>query len=207
LSNLDAKLRVQMRAEIKKLHRHLGTTMIYVTHDQVEAMTMGDRITVMKDGDVHQVDAPIALYNNPADTFVAGFIGSPAMNFIPARVLEDGEILLIAGDIPVTTPETHRELLTEHRGEHVTLGLRPEHVRATPDACGHPVHIKLEHMMSEMLGNEMYLYLSTAQLRITGRSSVVRQIDIGATVDMYFDMARAHYFNSASGAQLTLHVH
>ncbi|MBR9974599.1 MAG: sn-glycerol-3-phosphate ABC transporter ATP-binding protein UgpC, partial [Bacteroidetes bacterium] len=95
LSNLDAKLRVQMRAEIKKLHRQLGTTMVYVTHDQVEAMTMGERITVMQDGDIHQVDAPIELYSRPADRFVAGFIGSPSMNFLPVRVIDHGAILLV----------------------------------------------------------------------------------------------------------------
>ncbi len=207
LSNLDAKLRVQMRTEIKKLHRQLGTTMIYVTHDQVEAMTMGDRITVMKDGDVHQVAAPIELYNNPADTFVAGFIGSPWMNFIPARVIDDGSILLIAGELPITVPEDHRASLADFRGRDITLGLRPEFVRSTPASCAHPAHIVLQHEMSELLGNEMYMYLSTDKLRVIGRSTTVQSIEMGATVDMYFDMARAHYFEGASGTRLTLHVH
>ncbi|MBE0643570.1 MAG: sn-glycerol-3-phosphate ABC transporter ATP-binding protein UgpC [Bacteroidetes bacterium] len=207
LSNLDAKLRVQMRTEIKKLHRQLGTTMIYVTHDQVEAMTMGDRITVMKDGDVHQIDTPVALYNQPADIFVAGFIGSPSMNFIPARVIDDGSILLIADKRPITVPEEHRAFLADYRGQEVTLGLRPEHVRSTPDSCEYPAHMAMQHEMSELLGNEMYLYLSTDNLHITGRSNVVRQIEMDTAVDMYFDMAHAHYFEGASGTGRTLHVH
>jgi multiple sugar transport system ATP-binding protein len=207
LSNLDAKLRVQMRAEIKKLHRRLGTTMIYVTHDQVEAMTMGERITVLRDGDIHQVDTPLALYDSPADMFVAGFIGSPAMNFLSARVIDEGAILLIAGDTPVSIPDEYRTLLGEHRQRDITFGLRPEHICSTPDACRYPVRITLRHQMSELLGNEMYVHLTAADVTITARSTTVRHIEMGAMIDVYFDMAKAQYFDAATGARLSLHVH
>ncbi len=207
LSNLDAKLRVQMRAEIRKLHRRLGTTMIYVTHDQVEAMTMGDRITVLQDGDVHQVDTPLTLYDSPADTFVAGFIGSPAMNFLPARIIDDGAILLIADDVPVSVPEEYRPLLGGHRSREITLGLRPENICTSPERCRYPVRITLRHQMSELLGNEMYMHLTAGDVTITGRSPLLPRIEMGAMIDMYFDMAHAHYFDASTGTRLTLHVH
>ena len=206
LSNLDAKLRVQMRAEIKKLHRRLGTTMVYVTHDQVEAMTMGDRITVMKDGDIHQIAAPVELYARPADRFVAGFIGSPSMNVLPVRVIDHGAILLVDEHTPVTVPEDHQPMLERHDGGTVLLGLRPEHIRVAPGNCAFPVRLQLRHDMSELLGNEMYLHLSLGPVSLTGRSATVSSIDIGSDIDVYVDMAHAHYFDAATEVRLSLHV-
>ncbi|MDT8324189.1 MAG: sn-glycerol-3-phosphate ABC transporter ATP-binding protein UgpC [Bacteroidota bacterium] len=212
LSNLDAKLRVQMRTEIKKLHRRLKTTMIYVTHDQVEAMTMGDRITVMKDGVIHQVAAPVDLYREPVDTFVASFIGSPGMNFIDVSVSTTTPLLLDEGSFTLAVPsETSTSgnggvaleaMLELHRGRSLTLGIRPEHVRATPEACLYPARVLLRHEVSEMLGNEMYLYLRSERHRITGRSTVVRQHDLDEEIPVYFDMSEAHFFDPANGLRL-----
>ncbi|HAE86667.1 TPA: glycerol-3-phosphate ABC transporter ATP-binding protein, partial [Candidatus Marinimicrobia bacterium] len=132
LSNLDAKLRVQMRAEIKKLHRQLKTTMVYVTHDQVEAMTMGDRIAIMKDGIIHQLDTPMEIYQNPADIFVAGFIGSPSMNFIPAVITDDQTLYSKDMDLAFDFPESCRNSLKNESEKEVIIGIRPEHLYITP---------------------------------------------------------------------------
>ena len=126
LSNLDAKLRVQMRVELKKLHLRLGTTAIYVTHDQVEAMTLGDRIVVMKDGLVQQVGAPLELYNQPANKFVAGFIGSPAMNFATVTMVDgNGRITAKNAGLEIEVPAPHAERLRRHIGRQLTMGIRP----------------------------------------------------------------------------------
>ena len=126
LSNLDAKLRLQMRTEISKLHTRLEATMVYVTHDQVEAMTMGDRIVVMKDGRIHQIDSPLNLYNYPVNQFVAGFIGSPSMNFLHGRLLAEGDGLIFdEGNIQIQLPVSYTEPLSNHRDREVVLGIRP----------------------------------------------------------------------------------
>ena len=137
LSNLDAKLRVQMRVELKKLHLRLGTTAIYVTHDQVEAMTLGDRVVVMKDGVVQQVGEPLELYNQPANKFVAGFIGSPAMNFAAVTVTEaNGSLIAENSGLRIKLPDETAQRLRGHVGHEVTLGVRPEDltVAGTDDA-------------------------------------------------------------------------
>ena len=127
LSNLDAKLRVQMRAEISSLHKRLNATMVYVTHDQVEAMTMADRIVVMKDGIIMQIGTPLELYNTPDNAFVAGFIGSPPMNFIKMTVNTDGkEVLLDEGDYKLSIPEKYRDILNSYNGKTINFGIRPE---------------------------------------------------------------------------------
>src|SRR5581483_7608018 len=135
LSNLDAKLRVQMRVELKKLHQRLGTTAIYVTHDQVEAMTLGDRVVVMKDGVVQQVGEPLELYNQPANKFVAGFIGSPAMNFATVTVVDgDGRLTARNAGLEIEMPPAHVARLKGHVGRRLTLGVRPEDLRVASDA-------------------------------------------------------------------------
>src|SRR5580692_3595318 len=134
LSNLDAKLRVQMRVELKKLHNRLGTTAIYVTHDQVEAMTLGDRVVVMKDGLVQQVGEPLELYNEPANRFVAGFIGSPAMNFVGVRVAaENGSLWAESEDLRIKIPARVAQRLGRYAGMEATLGVRPEDLRIARD--------------------------------------------------------------------------
>src|SRR5438105_873603 len=143
LSNLDAKLRVQMRVELKKLHERLGTTAIYVTHDQVEAMTLGDRVVVMRDGWVQQVGHPMELYNEPANRFVAGFIGSPAMNFADVEIAaEDGSLWAVGDGIRLKVPAPMTNQLGAHAGKHVTFGIRPEDLRIANGAD--PAEMSLE---------------------------------------------------------------
>jgi multiple sugar transport system ATP-binding protein len=155
LSNLDAELRVTMRGEIAALHRRLGNTMIYVTHDQVEAMTMADRIVVLRDGRIEQVGSPIDLYNRPANTFVAGFIGSPRMNFLPCTVTARDEDGVTLADAQGRSLRAHVDARTLAEGEAVELGVRPEHMH--PDPGGYPVQVEAV----EQLGGESYLYVTT----------------------------------------------
>src|SRR5690606_5553731 len=164
LSNLDAKLRVQMRAEIKKLHTRLQSTMIYVTHDQVEAMTMGDRIVVMLYGEIQQIAAPLALYNKPVNKFVAGFNGSPPMNFIDGTIhAANGNMHFkdATGSFDVAVAPAHQAALQAYAGKQVTLGIRPEHFLAndtqTPVAG---ISIKLMVEVVEPMGPEINLYLT-----------------------------------------------
>ncbi|OLD39858.1 MAG: glycerol-3-phosphate ABC transporter ATP-binding protein, partial [Armatimonadetes bacterium 13_1_40CM_3_65_7] len=174
LSNLDAKLRVQTRAEIKKLHARLQTTTIYVTHDQVEAMTMGDRIVVMKDGLVQQVDTPLNLYDRPANLFVAGFIGSPAMNFIDSALADAGGKLLIdAGSFRLEVPS---DLVSQARpwaGRRVVFGVRPEDIadRAMANGAQPAWTIKATVDVHEPLGSDSILYLTA------GAHSIVARVD------------------------------
>src|SRR5215831_2086259 len=155
LSNLDAKLRVQMRVELKKLHERLGTTAIYVTHDQVEAMTLGDRVVVMRDGRVQQVGDPMELYNQPANRFVAGFIGSPAMNFAPVRIaVNNGSLWAESEGLRIKVPAPIVQRLGRYAGIEATLGVRPEdlHVATESDPAGFTFPSKIE--VVEQLGSE-----------------------------------------------------
>src|SRR6202795_4780081 len=146
LSNLDAKLRVQMRVELKKLHERLGTTAIYVTHDQVEAMTLGDRVVVMCDGRVQQVGDPMELYNEPANRFVAGFIGSPAMNFAQVRIAaENGSLWAESADLRIKVPDSLAQRLGPSTGKEVTLGIRPEDLRIANGAD--PAEMSIESVV------------------------------------------------------------
>jgi multiple sugar transport system ATP-binding protein len=202
LSNLDAKLRVQMRTEIKKLHMQLGTTMIYVTHDQVEAMTMGDRITVMKLGVIHQVDTPLALYNTPADLFVAGFIGNPAMNVLPLELSSSDPLDASFGNVTLRLPDEHRALLAPHAGKTVRLGIRPENVQLSAEACASPLAITALHEVSELLGNESYVYLDAGTAKLTARVASMPALAHGEKITVYLDMAAAHYFDGGSGKRI-----
>ncbi len=200
LSNLDAKLRVQMRLEITKLHQRLQTTFIYVTHDQTEAMTMGTRIVVMKDGFIQQVDTPTALYDNPVNMFVAGFIGSPQMNFINARVVkrEDG-IHLLFEDNDIKLPEGKAKKLegTDYINKEVVIGIRPEHIHdeaiyieSMPDSV---INAKVD--VVEMLGAETYLYMTTGNTSLTARVNPRTKIRAGETVKLAIDANRIHMFD------------
>ncbi|WP_027052038.1 ABC transporter ATP-binding protein [Mesorhizobium erdmanii] len=194
LSNLDAKLRVHMRAEIKALHQQLKTTSVYVTHDQIEAMTMADRIVVMHDGLIQQVGAPLELYDRPANMFVAGFIGSPGMNFLPATVrkgsgseavLADGQALRLPDDLPLRD------------GDAITIGLRPEHIRLAEDGA-----LRGEVVVVEPLGlsTQFYVKLAGQQLCVfaMGRAGV-RPGDI---VRLAADPASLHLFDPKSGDRI-----
>src|SRR6476620_1014553 len=158
LSNLDAKLRVQMRVELKKLHQRLGTTAIYVTHDQVEAMTLGDRVVVMRDGWVQQVGDPMTLYNEPANRFVAGFIGSPAMNFADVRIAgENGGLWAEGEGIRLKVPAHMSNRLGGHAGKAVTLGIRPEDMRIARESDPAELNLGAVVEVVERLGSEILL--------------------------------------------------
>jgi multiple sugar transport system ATP-binding protein len=164
LSNLDAKLRVQMRTQVARIQHQLGTTMLYVTHDQTEAMTLGDRVAVMRAGIIQQVDSPKVLYENPENLFVAGFIGSPAMNFVPAR-LEGDTIKLPFGDAPMT-PEIRQKLQSSPNGaREVIAGVRPEHfedARLDETSGGHRLKFRAKVDVVESMGSELYAYFEIA---------------------------------------------
>ena len=193
LSNLDAKLRVQMRAEIIDLHQRLQATMIYVTHDQVEAMTMGDKIVVMKDGLVQQIGSPLYLYNHPINKFVAGFIGSPPMNFIPVKVLEEGgKIVLDEGTAKMTPDPTHVAALKPYVGKDVVLGLRPEDLPYDETARG----FKTTIIVVEPLGAEIHLWAKTSSSQIVSRVAPHHTIKLGDVVCFAPVMAKARYFDN-----------
>lgn len=174
LSNLDAKLRVQMRVELARLHQKLKTTMIYVTHDQVEAMTLGERIAVMDRGEIQQVDTPTQIYNRPINQFVAGFIGSPAMNLFPARLKSDGARLVAHRDAEVSfeLPRSMHHKLELSADQEIVVGLRPEGI----SLCGHERADDINQQrclidVVEQIGNEMLVYFSLSGKRFVARMS------------------------------------
>src|SRR6266850_534501 len=203
LSNLDAALRVQMRVELKRLHDRLETTAIYVTHDQVEAMTLGDRVVVMKDGVVQQEGAPLKLYEGPANKFVAGFIGSPAMNFIPVT-LEWFEHALWAHatGIRVRVPPQRTEALRQHTGKRVILGLRPEalHPAGGADSAGYAFDATVE--VVEPLGSEILLDVRVGESPMVARVDPALRVAAHDHVRLAFDPARAHFFDAATEAAI-----
>ncbi len=198
LSNLDAKLRVAMRTEIKKLHAKLNTTFIYVTHDQTEAMTMGTRIVVLKDGIIQQVDTPENLYNNPCNQFVAGFIGSPQMNFIDAKLEKRGdETWAIFGDDAIKIPEGKAAKLASYIDKDIVMGIRPEDIHddeaflsTYPDAA---VTAFVE--VTEMMGAETYLYLTINGASFTARVNPRSTTKASDSVKVGFDVNRLHFFD------------
>jgi multiple sugar transport system ATP-binding protein len=206
LSNLDAKMRVSTRTEISKLHARLGATMIYVTHDQVEAMTMGDRICVMKDGHILQVAAPLELYNHPANMFVAGFIGSPPMNFFRGELQRTGEGLRFreknsaASSLNFVLPESLAACAKKHQSSAVVLGIRPENVRdtltlATPDPK-RTAEVIVE--VSEPMGSETLLYASTGATSFIARVSPTDRFEPNQKILVTFDLDHAHLFDPAT---------
>lgn len=205
LSNLDAKLRTNMRTEIKKLHQRLGTTFIYVTHDQTEAMTMGDRIVVMKDGVIQQVDSPQNLYKHPQNMFVAGFIGSPQMNFIDAEVKsKNGKIFLslAENELDVTDSFAKTNEIKEYFNKSVKVGIRPEDVTVdnefivkNPDKV---LTAKLE--VSELMGSESYLYLDYSGQKLTAR--VAADSPANETVELGILTDRIHLFDPNSTSNI-----
>jgi len=199
LSNLDAKLRVQMRTEISKLHRRLETTMIYVTHDQVEAMTMGDRIVVMKDGIIHQIDTPLNLYNKPSGLFVAGFIGSPAMNFMEGNVSNTNGIWFNEGKVRLRIPDSYSKHIKKYTGEKVILGIRPEDIyesEYTPITSGQFFDdLSATVEVVEPMGNEIFLYLNTGLNSIVARVNSRMEPTVGSQIKMSIDMSKAHFFD------------
>ena len=200
LSNLDAKLRVQMRTEISKLHEKLGTTIIYVTHDQTEAMTLGTRIVVMKDGIVQQIDTPNNLYNKPCNLFVAGFIGSPQMNFMDAKVGVNGkDVTLKIGDQDLKVPDDKKQALIDggYDGKTVVLGIRPENITDDADfLAAHPDSIiKSKINVYEMLGAEVFLYFDVEGAQVTARVDPSTPLKMGSDATFALDMTKIHLFD------------
>jgi len=199
LSNLDAKLRVQMRVEIKRLHAQLEATMIYVTHDQVEAMTLGDRIAVMQGGRIQQVDTPMNLYHRPANRFVAGFIGSPAMNFVEGRLVRDRGLSFHDGAVQIPL-EFHGKALDDLVDRPLILGIRPEGLFEVPPeqvSSGRPA-IPATVEVVELMGSEVLLYATTGRTPLVARIPAERLPAAGEKVWLGFDAGRAHLFDGVS---------
>jgi len=200
LSNLDAKLRVQTRAELIKLHRRLGITTIYVTHDQVEAMTMGDRIAVLNNGIMQQCDTPLNLYNHPANMFVAGFIGSPAMNMVPVTVRAEGDKLIAdAGAFSVELPSSRAEAVKLEVGKPCVLGIRPESIYdknlegLVKPTSGNVVAVGVD--VIEPLGNDVEVYLTAGEHQLIAMIDNKTKAKVGEKLDVIFDMDKSHLFD------------
>ena len=195
LSNLDAKMRVQMRSEISKLHASLKSTMIYVTHDQIEAMTMGDRIVVMKDGWIQQVDTPMDLYNKPANQFVAGFIGSPPMNFFTGTVAKKGGgVVFEEGTFTLELPTKAAGLLANRNGQKVVMGVRPEDLSEVAENTPNAIRAKIEVM--EIMGAESYLYANTGKSSFTARVQGGSKRVIGSNVTVAANPDKLRFFEA-----------
>lgn len=203
LSNLDAKLRVQMRTEISKLYKKLKTTFIYVTHDQVEAMTLGTRIVVMKDGIIQQVGVPQDIYTKPANIFVAGFIGSPQMNFINAKIVKDdsGKIKALFGNETLSLEDDISNILKtkNYVGKEVILGVRPENISIL-EKNGYQFKVD----MTEIMGAETYIYLSNAENNITARVNGICDAKSGEIMNIGFDLNKIHIFDSKTKLNILL---
>jgi multiple sugar transport system ATP-binding protein len=203
LSNLDAKLRVQMRVELKKLHLRLGTTAIYVTHDQVEAMTLGDRVVVMKDGVVQQVGEPLELYNQPANKFVAGFIGSPAMNFAAVTVTEaNGSLIAENSGLRITLPDETARRLRGHVGHEVTLGVRPEDLTVAGSAdLGQPCFDAVIEVI-EQLGSEILLDMKVGEGVMVASIEPTARVKVRDRLRVAMRPSRLHVFDAKTEAAI-----
>ena len=205
LSNLDAKLRVETRANISKLHTQLQTTFIYVTHDQVEAMTMASRIVVINKGILQQIDSPQQLYDRPDNLFVAGFIGSPSMNFFPATLKKDDGRLWVDGDtFNVQVPEDRTEVYMPHEGKQVIFGIRPEDIHnpefTPPGIIAQPVEAKVD--VTELMGNEIFVYLQNGEHSFVARVDPRSKYQMSDEVQIIFNMANMQIFDRETEAAI-----
>ena len=206
LSNLDAKLRVQMRSEIASLHNRLGATIIYVTHDQTEAMTLGTRIVVLKDGVIMQVDSPQKLYNQPNNLFVAGFIGSPQMNFVDATcVIEGNKATLKFGEFSVELPEEKAKKLIagNYNGKTVVMGIRPEDISDSADALAKGAVVESDVTGYELLGAEVLLYYTVAGANMTARVGADTPARYGDHIKLALDVNKIHVFDKETELTIT----
>jgi multiple sugar transport system ATP-binding protein len=201
VSNLDAKLRSELRVEIKRLHQRLGNTMIYVTHDQIEALTLADRIAVMKGGVIQQLDAPQAIYNNPVNRYVAGFIGSPGMNFLEGRVEPETGPLFKVGDVTVPL-DRYRFSKGAFHGGAVTLGVRPEHIGFGDNGRAYPFTADAEIEIVEPMGSDTLVWTKLGGQPLSFRVEAERHLNVGDKVHIGFDPARASLFDGDSGNRL-----
>jgi multiple sugar transport system ATP-binding protein len=194
LSNLDAKLRLTMRTEIARLHTKLQTTSVYVTHDQVEAMTLGDRIVVMKDGYIQQIDTPLNIYNNPVNKFVAGFIGSPSMNFFLTRVKKSGnDIYIEHGDFKLNPTKKQQAKLKDYVDKEVTFGFRPDDLIIKPSKSDEKIKATID--VIEPLGSEIHIYLSTSDdSQLVACVPPTTEYKVGEQIELGLLMERCHFF-------------
>lgn len=202
LSNLDAKLRVQMRIEISRLHKTLESTMIYVTHDQVEAMTMGDRIVVMNDGVIQQIDSPIRLYDNPANKFVAGFIGTPPMNFFDGQITDCNGDIIFTADAGFSIPVhgSAKKGLNAYIGEKITMGVRPEDIGAqVVERCENAPRITAQVDIVEQMGCESFIHLTAGMHNFISRANSHERFVNGQTVEMPVFLEKVHFFDGKTG--------
>jgi multiple sugar transport system ATP-binding protein len=208
LSNLDAKLRLSTRVEIAKLHRDLDTTMIYVTHDQIEAMTLGHRIVVMRDGEIQQIDTPMRLYQQPVNLFVAGFLGSPAMNFFRGRVIAEDGLYLDTGSARLPLGDDNADSrLAARIGNELIIGLRPEDFALVPGDDTRVTHdrtIATTLELVEPVGNEIFLNLRFGETALVARVPPQSIPTVGAGLTLSFDPARMHLFDPASERRIEL---
>jgi multiple sugar transport system ATP-binding protein len=205
LSNLDAKLRVQTRAELSKLHQRLGTTFIYVTHDQVEAMTMAQRIAVLNTGILQQVGTPQELYDRPGNVFVAGFIGSPSMNFLEVSVGQEGDWLsLIAEDFDVKVLTDQSAGLAKYAGKKVVFGIRPEDIHApeylAPGIAASPIKARVD--VTEMMGNEIFLHMVAGKWEFLARVDSRTRARPGETIELVLNMSKMHAFDTETQVRI-----
>lgn len=195
LSNLDAKLRVQMRTEISRLHKSLGATMIYVTHDQTEAMTMGDKIVVMKDGIVQQIDSPLNLYRSPCNKFAASFIGSPSMNFLKGIIIEQNDLRFISENnlISICLDTNKFVKLRDYAGRNVLLGVRPEDIKQNASYNSTAFEITLD--LVEPMGSEVFIYFAVCGEQFTGRITGSEIPETGSFTTLYFENDKLYFFD------------
>lgn len=209
LSNLDAKLRVEARSFISRLHQRLETTFIYVTHDQVEAMTMGTRICVLSEGKLQQIDSPFDLYHHPHNVFVAGFIGSPSMNFFDARLIDrDGEMLIDTGAFLLPVAESRRDAFRSHLGQDVILGVRPEDVHDSnylPQGIT-PAAVDARAEVLEQMGNEVIIYLESGGKNFIARTDPRTGASVGSPINVSINLDNLHLFDSKTEISLA-HLH
>jgi len=207
LSNLDAKLRVEMRFELKKLHQRLQTTMIYVTHDQVEAMTLGDRVVVMRDGLVQQVDSPLGVYDGPINRFVAGFMGTPPMNFIDGELMVDGgQLRFVAGGFCLALPEALGKKVGAYVGRTVTLGFRPETLYPVGDPIFEKLpgsRVKATVSVVEPLGSEVLVYFTADGRAFQGKLDAHCELAAGQETEVACDTSQVHIFDRESGENVS----
>lgn len=202
LSNLDAKLRTTMRTEITRLHRSLKTTMIYVTHDQVEAMTLGQRIVVLNEGVVQQIDAPMRIYERPVNLFVAGFLGNPAMNLLRGELRDNSGLTIMGRDTTLALgAQQHRNALQAHVNREVVAGIRPEDLRLTP-AGANEISITASVDLIETVGNESFIHARLGSWSLVARVSPHDLPQAGATVTLYISPEKVHFFDAATGGRI-----
>ena len=195
LSNLDAKLRVQMRSEIAKIHQRVGATTIYVTHDQTEAMTMASRIVIMKDGYIQQIGTPKEVYNYPANIFVGGFIGSPAMNFFKGRLVDKAFVTEGEEQVKITLTKEVYERIKNYEGHNIVLGIRPENVNVVAATTKKAGTISMEADVVELLGHELIVYGYVDGQRILLKTSATNDIKVGDVIKVNIDMENIHFFD------------